>query len=73
MLTADDEYSCSNTENLSLPTQLELPEKLKMFSQIFITFLESTLILEHFEQKNDLHGLSISEVADFESRACLNE
>ena len=50
MLTANDEYSCSNRENLPLPNQMELPEKLKTFSQIFIAFLESTLILKHFEQ-----------------------
>ena len=44
MLTANYEYSRSNSENLPLPVQMQLSEKPK-------TFLESTLNFEHFEKK----------------------
>ena len=50
-LTTDDKYSCSNRENLPLPIQRQLSEKLKTFSKFFISLLECTLNLEHFEKK----------------------
>ena len=53
-LTANYEYSCSDRENLPLPIQLQLSEKLKTFSQFFIAFLESTLNFEYFEKKMSL-------------------
>ena len=71
-MTPDDEFSRSNRENLLLPIQRQLSEKLKIFSQLSIAFLEGTLNLEHFEKKNEPHGSSISEVTDSERRAYLN-
>ena len=50
-LTANYEYSVSNRENLPLPIQIQLFEKLKVFCCIFIAFLESTLSFERFEKK----------------------
>ena len=44
MLTANYEYSRSNSENLPLPIEMQLSEKPK-------TFLESTLNFENFEKK----------------------
>ena len=49
-LTANYECSRGNTENLQLPIQMQLLEKLKTFSEFFITFLEFTLNFEHFEK-----------------------
>ena len=72
MLTTDDEYSRSNSENLPLPIQRQLSEKLKTFSQFFIAVLECTLNLEHFEKRNKPHSSSISEVIESEKRAYLN-
>ena len=71
-MTPDDEFSRSNRENLLLPIQRQLSEKLKIFSQLSIAFLEGTLNLEHFEKKNEPHSSSISEVTDSERRAYLN-
>ena len=51
MLTMDNEYSHSNRENLPLPIQRQLSEKLKTFSERFIAVLESTLKLEDCEKK----------------------
>ena len=53
-LTANYEYSSSNRENLRLPIQMQLLEKLKTFSAFFITFLEFTSNFEHFEKKLSL-------------------
>ena len=54
MLTANYEYSRSNTDNLPLPVQMQLSEKLETFSRFFIAFLESALNFEHFEKKMSL-------------------
>ena len=53
-LTANYEYCRNNTDNLPLPVQMQLSGKLKIFSQFFIAFFESTLNFEHFEKKISL-------------------
>ena len=58
-LTANEEYSHSNRENLPLPIQMQLSENPKIFCCIFIAFLESTWNFEHFEKKNEPPSLSI--------------
>ena len=50
-LTANYEYSCSNTDNLPLPFQMQLSENLKTFSWFSIAFSESALNFGHFEKK----------------------
>ena len=54
MLTANYDYSRSNTDNVLLLVQIQLSEKLATFSQFFIPFLESALNFEHFEKKMSL-------------------
>ena len=49
-MTTNEEYSRSN-ENLRLPIQMQLSEKLKPLSQIFIAFLKKTFNFKHFEKK----------------------
>ena len=71
-LTANYEYSRSNTDNLPLPAQMQLSEKLERFSRLFIAFFESALNFEHFEKKNEPHSSSISEVIDSQRRVYLN-
>ena len=51
MLTANYEYSRSNTDNLPLPVQMQLSKKLKTFYRFFIAFFESALNFGHFEKK----------------------
>ena len=54
-LTANYKYSRSITENLPLPTEMQLSEKPKAFNQFFFfAFLESTLNFEHFETELSL-------------------
>ena len=71
-LTANYEYSRSHTDDLPLPVQMQLSGKLKIFSQFFIGFFESTLNFEHFEKKNQTHSSSISEVMYSQRRVYLN-
>ena len=59
-------------DNLPLPDQMQLSEKLKIFSHISIAFLESALNFEHFEKINEPHTSSISGVIDSQRRIYLN-
>ena len=71
-LTTDYEYSRSNRENLPLPIQRRLSEKLETFSEFFIRILDVTFLNGIFWNKNEPHSSSISEVIDSERRAYLN-
>ena len=51
---------------------MELSETPKTFCKFFISFLESTLNVEHFEKRHEPHSSNISEVIDFERCANLN-
>ena len=51
---------------------MQLSEKLEPLSGFFIAFLESALNFEHFDQKKQPHGLSISDVNDSQTRFYLN-
>ena len=50
-ITANFQYSCSNRQNLQLPIQMQLFGKPKIFCQVFVSILKSTLNFEHFEEK----------------------
>ena len=54
-LTADGKYRVQDCGNMTLPIQMQLPEKEKTFSEIFIPFLYSTSNFEHFERNDDGH------------------
>ena len=53
---ADGKYPVECYENLPLPNEMQLSEKEKIFSQIFVRFLESTSKFKHFEKKDDCHS-----------------
>ena len=61
-LTADDKYSLLNRDSLTQSIQTLLSQKQKTFSQIFSSFLKSTLNFEHFQKKDDPHSRCISEI-----------
>ena len=72
MFTAKHDHSHSKRKNLLPPIQMQLPEKLKTFSQILIAFLESILKFKHFEKKKQLHCSRISKDVDPKRRVFLN-
>ena len=55
-MTADDQYSLLNRDNLTQPIRTELSEKQKAFCEFFLTFSKSTLNLKHLQTKDDLHS-----------------
>ena len=71
-LTADDEYSGSNVQNLPQQFQTQLSRKQNTFSWFFITFLKCALNLEHFGKKDEYPSVIISEIIDAERRGYLN-
>ena len=71
-LTADDQYSGRNMQNLTQQFQRPLSQKQKTFSRLFITFLKCAGNLENFPKKDEYPSLIISEVIDAEKRDYLN-
>ena len=71
-LTPSYEESSSNRDNLELPVHMEVCKKLQKFFRIFIAFFESALNFGHFENKNEPHGSSISDVIDSQKRIYLH-
>ena len=71
-LTAEHMYSRHTWEKFPQQTQMLLFQKLKTFSHIFITFFQSTQNFPHFQKKDQLHSLNISEVIDPEKCGYFN-
>ena len=63
-LNADHKYSLCYIWNQQVLYQMQLYEKLKIFSQFFISFLKYSWNFEHFEKKNDIHSQCISDILD---------
>ena len=50
-LTADPKYPVQDCTNLQVPIQMQLSEKRKTFSGLFVPFLEATSNSKSFEKK----------------------
>ena len=50
-LTANDTYSLNSKDKWMQAIQMHLSQKQKIFSEIFLAFLESALNFEHFQKK----------------------
>ena len=50
-LAEDEKYPVLNRHNLTIPIQMELSQKEKIFSEVSDSFLNSILNFKHFEQK----------------------
>ena len=66
-LTCEGKYPVQGCENLQLPIQMQLSEKRKPSSKVFVPFLDSTSNFEHFERKDDCHSYCICEITDCEN------
>ena len=60
-MSAVDKCSLPNRDNLMQPIQMQLSQKLKIFSQFPNVFSKSRLNFEYFQKKDDAHSLFISE------------
>ena len=65
-LTANEKYPVQDCVNLSVPIQMHLSLKLKIFSDLFVPFLEATSNFKHFEKKDDPHTYFISQITECE-------
>ena len=66
-LTTNDNYPVQDCENLSSPMQMYLSLELKLFSDLFVPFLESISIFKHFEKNDDRHTYFLSEITECEN------
>ena len=71
-LTADDTYSCDESEKLGHGIQMQLYKTRKIFYQFSVDFLESTSTFQHFEEKGSSSSLTISNDTDSERSCYLN-
>ena len=59
-------------QNFPQKPQTPISQKQKMFSGFFIAYLECASNLEHFEKKDELPSLVLSEIVDSERVDYLN-
>ena len=67
-LTANDNYPVEDSVNFLSPIRMEFYLKSTIFSDFFVSFLESTSNFKHFEKKDDRHTYFISEITECEKR-----
>ena len=65
-------FSLSKIECLTQPTQMQLSENQKIFSELFSAFLKSGSNLQCFEKEDDPQRLFASEIIDCKNRGYLN-
>ena len=51
ILAANDKYPVLNRVSLTIPVEMQLSQKQKTFSEVFSSFLSSSLNFDYFEQK----------------------
>ena len=66
-LATDDKFPVLNRDNLTIPSQMQLSQKQKHFSQYFSPFLKSRWDFQYLEKKDDPHRFCISENTDCEN------
>ena len=66
--TADNKYSLLNRGNLLQHFQMQLSQKRKILSKLFLHFLNLDSILNIFKKKDDTPGLCIFEFTESEKR-----
>ena len=71
-MTADDRYIRCNIHNFPQQLQTPISQKQKIFSGLFIAYLECESNLEHFEKKDEHPSPVISEIIDSETVGYLN-
>ena len=67
-LTANDNCPLEDSVNFLSPIRMEFYLKPTIFSEFFVSFLESTSNFKHFEKKDDRHSYFISEITECEER-----
>ena len=71
-MTTDDRYIRCNIQNFRQQLQTPISQKQKIFSGLFIVYLECASNLEHFEKKDEHPSPVISDIIDSERVGYLN-
>ena len=71
-MTAVYNYFRWNLENLPQQVLTKISLKLKSFSKFFIALMKSTLNLDYFENKDQSHSLSITEINNCKTSSYLS-
>ena len=66
-LDADHKYPVLNTDNLTIPIQIQLSQKQNTFSQLLTRIMKSRLNFKYFQKKDDSHRFCISDIMDLEN------
>ena len=67
ILDADHKYPVLNTDNLTIPIQIQLSQKQNTFSQLLTRIMKSRLNFKYFQKKDDSHRFCISDIMDLEN------
>ena len=59
-LRVNDKDYLLNRDNLTQPIQIQLSQKQKIFSELFLKFLKSILNFKHLAKEDDPHSSCIS-------------
>ena len=54
-MTADDNYSLLNRDNVTEPIHTQVSQKQETFSEFFLAISKSTFNFKDFQKKDDLH------------------
>ena len=66
-LATDEKHPVLSRDNLTIPIQMQLSQKEKIFYESFRPFLKSRLNFEYFRSKDDPQSFCISEIRDSEN------
>ena len=66
-LAADEKNPILNTDKLTIPIQIQLSQKHKIFCHYFTGFLKSRLNFDHFDKKYDPHRFCNFEITHCEN------
>ena len=66
-LATHGKYPVLNRDNLTVPIQIQLSQKHKIFSHYFPAFLKSSWNFEHFDKKDDADRFCIFEITHSEN------
>ena len=65
-LAADEKYPVLDSDNLTIPIQMQLSQKQKHFSEFSPSLSKFRLNFKHFEKKDNPHSICSSEIKDSE-------
>ena len=71
-LTSHDKFSCYKNENFPQAIQMQSSKQPKIFYELLIEILESSLNFQHFEKKDEPQSSINSEIIDSERPGYLN-